>query len=68
MSAKPLFDWSEMMRLGQHERGLSPEVFWDMTPFELAVQLGCARAARPTLLRSEFAALSAAFPDIKKEI
>lgn len=45
-------DWPGLMRAGMARReagglGLLPEVFWRLTPAELALMLGEPRSARP---------------------
>jgi uncharacterized phage protein (TIGR02216 family) len=61
MSGRPGFDWAAMMRLGIGELGLSPEVFWRLSPAEFLVLLGGTGPA--PMGRSAFEALAARFPD-----
>lgn len=55
-------DWPALMRVGLHGLGLSPEVFWGLTPVELQVMLGSTTADKP-MLSDGLAALMAAYPD-----
>lgn len=55
-------DWPALMRVGLHGLGLSPEVFWGLTPVELQVMLGSETANKP-MLSDGLAALMAAYPD-----
>lgn len=50
------------MRAGLRELGLSPEVFWALTPAELQIMLGQSAGAS-ALSRDGLAALMAAYPD-----
>ncbi|MEO6299302.1 MAG: rcc01693 family protein [Paracoccaceae bacterium] len=61
----PSIDWSGLMRLGMHRLGLSPDVFWRLTPLELKIMLG-AEATATALTRARLEELAAAFPDIGK--
>jgi uncharacterized phage protein (TIGR02216 family) len=55
-------DWPGLMRVGLRDLGLSPEVFWSLTPAELQMMLGEAKQSGP-LLSSGLDALMAAYPD-----
>ena len=55
-------DWPALMRVGLHGLGLSPDVFWGLTPVELQVMLGNTSADKP-MLSEGLAALMAAYPD-----
>ncbi len=55
-------DWPALMRAGLRGLGLSPDVFWSLTPGELRVMLGADDAATP-MLQDGLAALMAAWPD-----
>lgn len=55
-------DWAALMRAGLQGLGLSPDVFWALTPAELRVMLGADDATRP-MLGEGLAALMAAWPD-----
>lgn len=59
-------DWPGLMRLGLMHLGLSPEVFWRLTPVELLVMLGQQGSAAP-LNRARLDALAQDFPDACKE-
>ena len=59
-------DWQALMRAGLHGLGLSPDVFWSLTPAELRMMLGDAGAGAP-LLTDGLAALMAAYPDTARE-
>lgn len=59
-------DWPGMMRAGMQGLGLSPEVFWALTPGELRLMLGDRAQARP-MLRDGLEALMAAWPDTMAE-
>lgn len=58
-------DWPALMRVGLHGLGLSPDVFWALTPVELQVMLGGNGAKQP-MLSDGLAALMAAYPDRKE--
>ncbi|SPJ22425.1 rcc01693 family protein [Palleronia abyssalis] len=60
------FDWPVLMRAGLHGLGLRPTEFWSLTPAELQMMLGRGGGAAP-LGRDRFDALSAAFPDEKRD-
>jgi uncharacterized phage protein (TIGR02216 family) len=53
------------MRVGLHGLGLTPNVFWALTPVELQVMLGTAAQEKP-MLSDGLAALMAAYPDKEK--
>lgn len=57
-------DWPALMRAGLHGLGLTPEVFWRLTPLELRMMLGAEQGALP-LTRARLEELAAAFPDGK---
>lgn len=54
------------MRAGLKGLGLSPDVFWALTPAELQLMLGADGGQAP-LLKTGLDALMAAYPDHKKE-
>ncbi len=54
------------MRAGLHGLGLTPDVFWALTPAELQLMLGSNPANAP-MLSDGLAALMAAYPDKKKD-
>ncbi|PWJ19153.1 rcc01693 family protein [Jannaschia seohaensis] len=56
------FDWSALMRAGMRGLGLSPAVFWALTPAELAFLLGHGDGRLP-MDRAALEALAARFPD-----
>lgn len=58
-------DWPALMRVGLHGLGLTPDVFWALTPVELQVMLGSTAAQKP-MLSDGLAALMAAYPDKEK--
>jgi len=60
------FDWPALMRAGLHGLGLTPDVFWALTPAELELMLGRNTAEKP-MLSDGLAALMAAYPDKKKD-
>ena len=55
------FDWPGLLRAGVG-LGISPRVFWDLTPAELTSLLGRNDLAAP-LSRARLEELAAAFPD-----
>ena len=55
-------EWRALQRVGLSDLRLSPEVFWDLTPFELSLLLGLDLAASP-LTFDRFSALTREFPD-----
>lgn len=60
------FDWPALMRAGLHGLGLSPDIFWALTPGELQMMLG-SKAGNSPMLSEGLAALMAAYPDTKKD-
>ncbi|KEJ90209.1 rcc01693 family protein [Sulfitobacter donghicola] len=60
------FDWPALMRGGLHGLGLTPDVFWSLTPAELRLMLGSETSKAP-MLSAGLEALMAAYPDIKKD-
>jgi uncharacterized phage protein (TIGR02216 family) len=59
-------DWPGLMRAGLLGLGLTPDVFWRLTPAELRIMLGADQAA-PALTRARLQELSAAFPDVRRK-
>jgi uncharacterized phage protein (TIGR02216 family) len=57
-------DWPALMRAGLLGLGLTPEVFWRLTPAELRIMLGV-DGASPPLTRARLDELARAFPDRK---
>lgn len=55
-------DWAGLMRLGLGRLGLTPEVFWRLTPVELLTMLGFDTAAGP-MTRARLEDLARAYPD-----
>ncbi len=55
-------DWPALMRAGLQGLGLTPEVFWSLTPAELQLMLGDPVRSGP-LLSDGLDALMAAYPD-----
>lgn len=55
-------DWPVLMRAGLRDAGLTPEVFWGLTPAELQLVLGEPAGGSP-LGRGGLEALMAAYPD-----
>lgn len=60
------FDWPALMRAGLHGLGLTPDVFWALTPAELQMMLGSKAGSGP-MLSEGLAALMAAYPDKNKD-
>ena len=58
--------WPALMRLGLVQLGLTPEVFWNLTPAELMLMAGVG-PGRPALDRAGLAALAARFPDTPRK-
>lgn len=54
--------WAGLMRLGLLRLGLTPEVFWSLTPAELMFLAGEHEAPR-SMSRAAFTDLAARFPD-----
>ena len=54
--------WPKLMRLGLVQLGLSPDVFWSLTPAELMLMAGPGDG-RATMTRAGLAELAARFPD-----
>ncbi|MFT3973806.1 MAG: phage tail assembly chaperone [Amaricoccus sp.] len=54
--------WAGLMRFGLLRLGLTPEVFWDLTPAELMLLAGEDEGPR-SMTRATFADLAARFPD-----
>ncbi len=65
MNADAGFDWPAMMRAGIAGLGLSPDVFWDLTPAELRVLLGPTPPA--PMDRGRLSDLMRVFPDDPNE-
>lgn len=62
MTGRPRgFDWPALMRAGIGGLGLSPEMFWRLSPAELLLMLG--PGAAPPMTRAAFEDLAARFPD-----
>lgn len=59
------FDWPGLMRAGMRGLGLTPDVFWALTPAELYLLLGKGDGASP-MGRDGLEALMAAYPDRTK--
>ncbi|GGH46104.1 phage tail assembly chaperone [Frigidibacter albus] len=55
-------DWPGLMRAGLRGLGLMPEVFWRLTPAELAILLGAEAGAGP-LTRARLEDLARRWPD-----
>ncbi len=60
------FDWPSLLRAGLHGLGLTPDVFWSLTPAELQLMLG-SDAGKTPMLSDGLAALMAAYPDKTKD-
>lgn len=58
-------DWPGLMRAGMGHLGLTPAVFWRLSPVELRIMLG-AEAMAPPLTRARLDELAAAYPDLGK--
>jgi uncharacterized phage protein (TIGR02216 family) len=56
-------DWPGLMRLGLVGLGLSPDVFWALTPAELMLLAGDGGGGRAGMTRAGLDALRARFPD-----
>ena len=54
------FPWAPMMEAGLGRLRISPDVFWRMTPRELAAALG---TAHPPMARGDLKDLMEAYPD-----
>lgn len=59
-------EWPALMRAGLQGLGLSPDVFWSLTPAELRVMLGLEGQEAP-MLQAGLEALMAAWPDDMNE-
>jgi len=59
-------DWPGLMRAGLAGLRLTPEIFWRLTPAELALMLGDPAAIKP-MGRSRLSDLRAAWPDMIQE-
>ena len=59
-------DWPGLMRAGLGQLGLTPDLFWRLSPVELRIMLGREHAV-PPLTRARLAELAAAFPDVRKD-
>ena len=58
--------WARLMRLGMVRLGLSPEVFWSLTPAELMLLAG-EGFGRAAMTRARMEELAARFPDKPRE-
>lgn len=56
------FDWPALMRAGLQGLRLTPDVFWRLTPAELAVMLGVDQVG-PVMDRGRLDALLEMYPD-----
>ncbi|MBO9479322.1 phage tail assembly chaperone [Shimia sp. R11_0] len=56
------FDWPALRMAGLRGLGLTPDVFWALTPVELMVMLGAGSGAE-ALSRAGFEALMQSYPD-----
>lgn len=54
--------WAQLMRLGMGQLGLTPDVFWALTPAELFILAG-ADGGTVAMTRAGLASLEARFPD-----
>lgn len=59
-------DWAGLMRAGLGGLGLTPDVFWRLTPVELRIMLGVDATTSP-LTRARLDELARAFPDRARE-
>ena len=57
------FPWGDAMAFGLGVLRLPPPVFWAMTPRELGAAIRGVTGAAPPLMRHEFSALMARYPD-----
>jgi uncharacterized phage protein (TIGR02216 family) len=55
--------WVRLMRVGLVELGLSPEVFWGLTPAELMLMAGMESGSGAALTKVGLDELMARFPD-----
>lgn len=55
--------WGPLMRLGLHDLGLQPAVFWALTPAELTLLAGGHPGASPAVGRARLEELAALYPD-----
>ena len=62
-----MIDWPALMRLGLRDLRLAPDIFWDMTPAELALVAGLDPAAVPCMARARLDELRALYPDERRE-
>ena len=60
------FQMPALMRAGMQGLGLTPEVFWALTPAELLMMLGDSAGPAP-MGRDRLEALAARFPDVTLE-
>ena len=59
--------WDELLKLGLGDLGLSPDVFWSLTPVELMLLSGRSSHGAPVLDRKALDALMAEFPEEGKD-
>jgi uncharacterized phage protein (TIGR02216 family) len=59
---RPAFDWPGLMRAGLRHLGLSPDVFWGLSPVELMLMLGL-ESGPAAMARSRLEELARAYPD-----
>lgn len=62
------FNWSAWMRAGLMGLRLTPEVFWDLTPFELRLMMGDVGPSDPAMDRRRLSDLMQAFPDQTQDL
>jgi uncharacterized phage protein (TIGR02216 family) len=65
MSGISRFDWPALMQVGLHQLGLTPDVFWGLTPVELMLIAGVTAGTQRSLGRGRLAELCAEFPDAR---
>ena len=59
-------DWAALLRAGIKGLGLTPNVFWSLTPAELQMMLG-AQGGEAPMLKQGLEALMAAYPDKRED-
>lgn len=64
---RPAFDWPGLMRAGIRHLGLSPDVFWGLSPVELMLMLGL-ESGPTAMARSRLEELARAYPDTRDRV
>jgi uncharacterized phage protein (TIGR02216 family) len=62
-----VFNWPSLLSAGLGRMGLSPEAFWQMTPYEFQLLMGQSKTFAP-LDRRRLVELVEKYPDQREEV